>query len=262
MKISVLIPSRGRPQQLIKAVTALQNLASGLHQITYAVGCDSDDPDTVRACVVLGQGVRAYVLQRRGSLGQIVNILSEQAPADVYCSYADDLEMREPGWDQLIADALEDHPDWVLWFKAKVVGAHTTYAIVPDVWKRAAGRIFTDYFPYWFDDAWLTQLWQYARGRDSWVAVDADLVDDSHGKTHRLHDYPFWEQFFWDRDGERLAEAARIAKALGWPEVEHPEQYRVDRGTMFTQEQLDYRSEGSPPTPEYVAALERARAAP
>lgn len=259
MRISVLIPSRGRPEKLSGSLRALQALASGNHEITYAIGCDSDDPATVRACERLGEGVRAYVLKRRGSLGQIVNILAEQTPADVYCSYADDLVMREPGWDQIIDDAWSDHPDWVLWLKATVVGAHTTYAVVPEAWRKAAGRIFTDYFPYWFDDAWLTQLWQYARGQDSWVALDVDLIDDSDGKTHRLHDYQFWERFFWERDDERLREAARIAEALGWPTVLQPEQYRVERGTMFTQEQLDYRSEGSPRTPEYLAVLDRAR---
>src|ERR1043166_1141029 len=100
MKISVLLPSRGRPERLIKSVTALKDRASGNHEITYAIGCDHDDPATVRACIMLGDDVRAYVLKRRPSLGQIVNVLAEQTPADVYLSYADDIEMHEPGWDQ------------------------------------------------------------------------------------------------------------------------------------------------------------------
>ncbi len=258
MKISILLPSRGRPGKLIAAVEALRRLASGQHEITYAIGCDADDPATVQACVVLGSGIRAYVMQRRGSLGQIVNVLSEQVPADVYCGYSDDIEMLEPGWDQIIADAWEEHPDWVFFHKAKIGDVYTTYAVITEKWRKAAGRIFTDYFPYWFDDSWLTQLWQYARGVDHWLALDTRLTETG-GKTHRLHDYQFWEQWFWDRDGERLEEAARIAKALGWPRVENPEQYRLERGEMFTQEQLDYRSEGSARTPEYLAALARAQ---
>ena len=198
---------------------------------------DSDDPQTIAACIPLGPAVRVHVLRRRGSLGQIVNILSEQNPADVYCSYADDLVMQEPGWDQIIADALEDHPDWVLWWGAQTVNCKTTYAIVPDVWRKAAGRIFTDYFPFWFDDTWLMQVWQYAVGSvDHWVALDAEIIDDSMGKTHRLQDYQFWEQFFWDRDGERLEEAARtLPGTLAGLRYQVPEQYRLERGKMFTQ---------------------------
>ena len=264
MKISVLIPSRGRPEQLIRSVRALQVLASGNHEISYVVGCDHDDPDTVKACIALGDGIRAYVLQRRPSLGQIVNILAEQNPAEVYCSYADDVEMLEPGWDQHVVDAVTDHPDWVLWFRAKVfvdgeVVAENPYAVVPEKWRKAAGRIFTDYFPYWHDDGWLDQVFRFARGTHNWFVVDVKLRDDNRGKTHRLHDYPFWESFFWERDGERLAEAARIAEALGWPAVEKPEQYRIPRRPMFTQWQLDNRSVGGERTPEYMQALERAK---
>jgi glycosyltransferase involved in cell wall biosynthesis len=262
VKISVLIPSRTRIDKLRNSVTALQSLASGNHEIIYAIGCDSDDPETVHSCAGFDDSVRAYVMNRRGSLGQIVNILSEKYPADVYCSWADDIEMLEPGWDQIVADAVSDYPDWVFFWKAKIGKVDTTYAVVPEAWRKAAGRIFTDYFPFWFDDSWLMQLWQYAKGMDAWIALDAKVRETSvlGGKTHRLHDYPFWEEFFWERDGERLEEAAKIGKVLGWPPVENPEQFRLGRGVMFTQEQLDYRSEGWAPRPEYIAAKKRAEA--
>lgn len=264
MKISVLLPSRGRPEKLTKSIRALQNLASGNHEIVYAIGCDNDDQATIRACIELGDGIRAYVMKRRPSLGSIVNILAEQNPSDVYCSYADDVEMMEPGWDQHVADAVEAHPDWVMWHNAKVYvdGAlvnENPYAVVPEKWRAAAGKIFTDYFPYWHDDGWLQQVWFYAKGTHQWPVLDVDVRDDNAGKTHRLHDYPFWESFFWNRDGERLAEAARIAEALGWPKVDNPEQYRIPRREMFTQWQLDHRSAGGDRTPEYLQAFERAK---
>jgi glycosyltransferase involved in cell wall biosynthesis len=263
MKISVLIPSRGRPETLVKSVMALQRLASGNHEIIYAIGADHDDPATVSACIPLGPSVRVHVLRRRGSLGQIVNILAEQCPADVYCSYADDIEMLEPGWDQHIADAVEQHPDWVMWLKANVADRFNTYAIVPEKWRKAAGRIFTDYFPFWHDDGWLMQVDLYARGAEEWVALEVDVKEmgEMAGKTHRLfaEDFPFWQQFFWSRDRERLEEAARIAKALGWPVVDHPERFRLIAVEEFTQVQLTQRSEGGVRTPEYMQAFERAK---
>jgi len=257
----MLIPSRGRPDKLTRSVEALKRLASGNHEITYAIGCDSDDPDTIRACVMLGAGVRAYVLKRRPSLGQIVNVLAEQVPADVYCSYTDDIEMLEPGWDQHIADAVEEHPDWVMWLRARVAHTFNLYAIIPEAWRKAAGRIFTDYFPYWHDDGWLMQVWHYAKGIDTWVALDVAVreMEATAGKTHRLHDFPYWQAFFASRDDERLEEAARIAKALGWPAVDRPERFKVVPIEEFTQEQLDQRSEGGPRTPEYMQALNRAK---
>jgi hypothetical protein len=93
------------------------------------------------------------------------------------------------------------------------------------------------------------------------LEVDVKEMGEMAGKTHRLfaEDFPFWQQFFWSRDRERLEEAARIAKALGWPAVDHPERFRLIAVEEFTQVQLTQRSEGGVRTPEYMQAFERAK---
>ena len=265
MKITVCLPTRGRPDKLKKSVGALMALASGNHEITYAIGIDHDDPATIDACKTMN-GVTGYVMKRRGSLGSIVNTLAEKFPADVHISFADDVEMKEPGWDQHIADAVTEYPDSVMWLMAKVwidgkIVNENPYAVVPKAWRDAAGYIFTDHFPFWHDDGWLEQVWHYARGTRQLLRIDVEITDDNAGKTHRLHDYIFWRCFYFSprTEQKRLDEAARIAKALGWPAVEYPEQYQVPPPPMFTDWQIEHRSAGGERTPEYLQAFERAQ---
>jgi hypothetical protein len=159
---------------------------------------------------------------------------------------------------------VEGHPDWVMWLKGKVfvdgsLVGENPYGVIPEKWRKAAGRIYTDYFPYWHDDGWLDQTFCYAKGTKAWYVLEVELRDDNRGKTHRLHDFQFWQDFYWNRDGERLRDAARIARVLGWPAVDNPEQYRRPRLPMFTKEQLDQRSVGGERSPEYMQAYQRAQ---
>lgn len=261
MRISVLMPSRSRPQMMQEAICALHERASGKNEITYMVGCDSDDLDTAGAAYVLranGIPVRWRVARRGPSLGALVNTLSDEAPADVYCSLCDDVICQTQGWDEIIADAWRAQPDTIWWWHTQ---NDATFAIVSEKWRAAAGRIFTDYFPFWHDDGWLLQVSLYATGKPGQI-LPIQLHDRA-PKTHRLRDMAFWNAFYWSRADERRQEAETIRKALGWPEVEHDPalemKLRADAAEWLAKVE-EVRGDKSPPTPEYLTALERAKA--
>jgi len=182
--------------------------------------------------------------------------MAEENPADVYIAFVDDAEVQSPWWDEEIYQlGVVPYPDGVFFWESQ---NKCIFAVVTEKWRRAAGRIFTGYFTYWYDDGWLQQVWQYARGMNGWLKFETKIFD-SGGKTHRMHDYEIWDEFYWERDVERLEEAARIAKRLGWPKVANPGQYKNHKILTFSQEQIEERSEGGPKTPEYLAALENAK---
>lgn len=230
MKISVLIPSRGRTLSLARVVRTLRALESGKHEIVYVIGCDHDDPLTALTAECLD--AKPFIMQRKDSLGAMVSAMAEAHPADAYCSFADDVQMKSKWWDEYIRDACEQVPGGVFWWQSQNGAA---YAIVTEAWRKAAGYIFTGYFPYWFDDCWLIQLWMYASGQYL-IKLEAHVHDHA-TKTHRMADYDKWHRFYWSRDAERMEEGARIAKALGWPVVEDPESMRLEEGTGITPEQ-------------------------
>lgn len=260
VRISVLIPSRGRVERLARLVQSIAAKASGKHAITYAIGIDGDDRDTIEMALALrasGFPVVPCVAARPPSLGSLINRLAERVPGDVYATMGDDMAVKTDGWDDAIATAWRDKPDGVWWWRLHNDAA---LAVVSEKWRAAAGRILTDYFPFWYDDLWLIEVWRYATGSLHCLPIEA-WIDDRAPGTHRMRDLKFWDDFFWSRREERREEARRIAAALGWPPVTNFDALDVARNLDFDAVGLEAKQgDKRPPTPEYLAALERARA--
>lgn len=261
MNISVIIPSRGRPHMLREAVASLHARASGEHRVTYVVGADADDTGTIAMARILqtdGVPVVLHCAERSASLGGLANRMSAMVPADLYCCLCDDVLCVTDRWDAALHTQWLNRPDAVWWWRNK---QNALYAIVSERWRAAAGRIFTDYFPFWWDDIWLLQVWKYASGEEHLLA-DASIHDRAPGTT-RMRDLQFWTDFFWSKSGERMNEARRIASALGWPPVQHSVKLdlRPNDAYMGNVAVVEARQgETAPPTPEYLQARSRAAA--
>ena len=271
MKLTVIIPSRGRAEQLAAVIRNLRKLESEKHQVTYVIGADADDHETIGMGRLLvgpplyGGPCGMRVFERSPSLGAMVNQMSLDVPGDVYLSLCDDVLVTTAHWDQKVAEAVEAKPDGVFWWKCDERRA-ATYAIVTEKWRAASGRIFTDYFPFWWDDVWLLHVWILA-AEDAWHYVDAEL-EDRPSATTRMRDLRFWGDFYKDRQGERMAEADRIREALGWgPRTLTGENFRLFAERMCalspefeaTAHEVEARQgEKGPPTPEYLHAKARA----
>lgn len=142
--------------------------------------------------------------------------MAEDMPADVYLSLADDALCATQGWDQKIAEAVTENPKGVWWWKPADAKKPVLYAIVSEAWRKAAGRIFTDYFPYWYDDIWLLTVWVLAV-EGPMLTIDIDIMDCPR-ETHRMRDLRFWHEFYIAMQPERIRQAKAIAKALDFPQ--------------------------------------------
>lgn len=239
-------------------IGSLHARASGKHDVAYVVGCDDDDPNTAALVELIKTRdvpVKAHCGPRSSSLGGMVNTMALANPADVYCSLCDDVTALTDDWDEAIHAAWLKRRDGVWFWRTK----DSHYAIVSHKWYAAARRIFTDYFPFWWDDCWLIQLWMYATGKPRQY-VEAWL-DDRAPATQRMRDLEFWTEFYWSRADERRAEADRIRRALGRPSFKlkpHHELYRSADYTRRVGEIEAKQGERAPPTPEYLAAKARA----
>jgi hypothetical protein len=258
MRISVLIPSRGRPLGLALAIVALDQMASGENDIRYVIGCDADDEATITVSLDLwkcGLPIVHHIAGRQPSLGGLVNRLALKCPADVYCSLGDDVRVQTAGWDAVIAKAWQADPAGVWWWCSQ---NDATYAIVSEKWRAAAGHIFTDHFPFWYDDLWLIELQRYVTGKRG-DRLDIWLQDRARG-THRMRDLAIWDKFFWSRREERRADARTIAERLGLPPIESFDGLDLGMSRTFDPNALEAKEgDRSPPTPEYLAALTRAK---
>lgn len=261
MRISVLIPSRGRPESLASTVVAMSDKTGGLNDVRYVIGCDADDQATIEMALAMrqfGLPVFPHVAPRQPSLGGLDNMLAAYAPADVYCVIGDDFRVLTNGWDNAVAAAWEAKPDGVWWWSDAKDEA--TVPIISEKWRSAAGRIFTDYFPFWWDDLWLVEVLRYATGRIGGERLNIWLQDRAR-TTHRMRDSQFWHDFFWSRRDERKEEARRIAERLGWPRVENLDGLDLAKNPDFDAADIEAKQgDRAPPTSEYLKALSRAQA--
>lgn len=251
--------------QAVAAFHSLLSQQSGKHEVAYGFCCDVDDEATIGTCQIL-QGkystVAYHVAERGPSLGERHNIMAGYMPADVYVSVCDDTLCMSQDWDDLIFQAYEKNPKGVWWWK-NYHPEPSLYAIVSHAWKEAAGQIYTDYFPYWFDDIWLLELWVMA-SESPHVYVDAQLADFPKA-TLRMRDLPFWHEFWHFTRPQRVKDAKAIAEKLGWPEpkcadilatiIGRPVPEFVDNMQKIESSQ----GELTPPTLEYIKAKSRAQ---
>lgn len=110
--ISVLLPSRGRPESLIDSIGSLRVMADDAPTVEVLVAADPDDPDTVKAS--LKARARCWVAPERYGyhrLHEYVNELARQAAGEWLLLWNDDARMLTQGWD---TRAREGRPG-VLW---------------------------------------------------------------------------------------------------------------------------------------------------
>lgn len=102
--ISVLLPSRGRPDSLIESVASLAAIAKDPDAVEVLVAIDPDDPATVDATLDL-DGVRPWTAPERYGYAQLhryYNHLATMAKGEWLLLWNDDATMRTPGWDEVI----------------------------------------------------------------------------------------------------------------------------------------------------------------
>lgn len=110
--ISVLLPSRGRPQSLIDSIGSLRVMADDPGQLEIFVAADFDDPDT--AAAARASRAHCWVAPERYGyhrLHEYVNQLAHQVSGEWLLLWNDDARMLTSGWDSRVAEA----PPGVLW---------------------------------------------------------------------------------------------------------------------------------------------------
>ncbi len=114
--ISVLLPTRGRPQGLCESLDSLHSLAGWKTSMEFLLKVDDDDPATLDAArkigAVLAPGQMRIFSSPRGrgyaDIHHWTNELARQALGDWLLIWNDDALMAMEKWDQMIASADAD----------------------------------------------------------------------------------------------------------------------------------------------------------
>ena len=139
MKVTVGIPSRGRPLDLAAAVLALEKMKSRGHEVCYLVACDKDDEATLAVARELNQkrGIPVFpqIWERPLGLGELHNKMANLTASDsVFMLWSDRLVPADLQWDHAVVMATLQFPNRVLWMDSH----HLTGAgqfILPPKWR-------------------------------------------------------------------------------------------------------------------------------
>lgn len=225
MNIAVIIPSRGRVLSLKSVLVALQSLASGRHKISYTILADKDDPETSYAAEEVRPFLEGTQAHPTGNIltvivdeNRLINAReNEVAPilrADAYMPWADDIFPMAQNWDVAIDYILtQANVPAFSWQEANDPNNHTAI-VIGKTWYEATGRLFPEYFPFWFSDTWMKEVFQFAFGAGMPI-VEQLGFGGKRGKTGNMHDLAFWFRVFGETRDERLEDARKICARMG-----------------------------------------------
>ena len=219
MRITIPIPSKGRPAGLLASLHTLDALASGKHEITYAVLIDADDEITRNVCndwqrlEMLPQNTHIIIGDCDKTVNTRVNEVMGAFAADVYCQMSDDAFSLSFHWDDIFAGLINQGLPCFAW-QEKADPGNATYIAISEKWRDTTGHMYVDHFPFWFADTWLLEVHLLAFGKGIAI-VNQLMVGGKRGKTQGMRDLLFWFTFFDKTLPLRIAEAEALAKAYG-----------------------------------------------
>jgi hypothetical protein len=217
IRTAFLINSRGNPERLTGVCCAFSDSAARPDLITFCVRADLDDQATIAAAKriqdIVPGNVELTIGPRPQALGTEINRMAAKADADFYHIINDDTWPMTRYWDVVPVAYRKSHPAFVCcWQTPPMTG--NDYPIFSRAWLDAAGgKVFTDYFPYWFDDRWLGDVTILVTGKLV-HALPIFLCANKKG-TQRLRDFGLWSDFFMATFDERIVQAQSIADNLG-----------------------------------------------
>lgn len=271
MKITVPMFSRNRPAGLLSVLTTLDALATGSHDITYALIVDDDDKLTLNHLdmwqkdKLLPANTIVHMGRRDKTLNARMNEAMNAHPADYYTFLPDDGFPLTQHWDAMF-DGLKELPAFA-WCERNDP-KNATFIAISERWRSATGRGFIDYFPFWFADTWIMEVHMLAFAKPIGIVQQLSM-GGKRGKTQGMRDLPFWFDFYHQTRCEREAEAVKIAKEWGFTldiAKDRKEQTQLlddrDKAQLASVAKYEdlYKGDDREPSPCYAAAKERAEA--
>jgi len=259
MKIDVIVPSRGHPLRLMSVLTCFDALSSGEHEITYRVVCDMDDTPTYKVSDALP--FRVAIHSGMGPLSARMNEAAMEA-SDIVTGAADDTFPLAQHWDAILAIGVDEGHPAFSWQEVNDP-TNTTMLVFSRRWLNAVGRMLPEYFPFWFGDTWVAEVYEMAFLKPLPIVQNLPW-GGKRGKTKGMRDLKFWFDFFAATRVERVAEARSVCFAYDRPFEPLPEMLadmkRRDAEQLSRVPQFEewFGADQGEPSENYVAMKMRA----
>lgn len=148
--ISVIFPTRKRPNSVRRVKDSIQNTASGQVEIVVYADADDDSPKV--------DGV-SYITGPRIVLTECYNVCYERTAGDTIMFCSDDVLFRTPGWDDLVNAAFpEDRVAFVHGDDGYNGDRFGTHGFLSRKWIDTLGYVLPPYFSADYADNWINEV--------------------------------------------------------------------------------------------------------
>jgi len=221
--ISVLCPTRGRPDNVKRLVESARETAANPDDVEFIFYIDGDDPDSLQMADALG--VRSIVGDRI-VLSEMWNWCWREAKHDIFMQCGDDIIFRTGNWDAEVLAAFSLIPDKI----ALVHGRDgfqdanlATHGFLHRNWTDAVGYFVPPYFSSDYNDLWLTEVAD-ALGRRVYLeqiytehmhpVVGKAPLDQTHQERLVRHSNDNVEAIYREKKSERQGDVAKLNAAI------------------------------------------------
>lgn len=218
-EFSILMPTRGRPDRVVRAVQSIMAGDTLRPEVEIVIGFDEDDPTVeaaVAALAALNLPEKQLLIQmapRPRTLADLFNQLAAASKGRWLMAFCDDIVMVERDWYEIAIAGLAKAPKGVAVAFPKDP-LHPDFPSMPIISRKmftGLGYMMNPIFPYWFTDSWLNEL-SIITGLKLPLDFSVNNPEEK-GKTHGIVDLAFWWQVFEKTRPMRVKDALLMLKA-------------------------------------------------
>lgn len=219
--ISILLPSRGRPENIERLYKSIMLTAVSPADIEIIVRLDDDDESEYKDFPLV-----KYIKGPRITLSKYWNECYEQSKGDILMHSGDDIIFRTEGWDDVVRNAFEKQPDKILFVFGDDGSPHNgnfgTHGFIHRKWAETVGYFVPPYFSSDYNDTWLNDVAKML-GRHKHIPILTEHMHPDFGKgpldqTHKdrilRHHRDGVATLYQDKLMERVDDANKLRQKL------------------------------------------------
>jgi len=219
--ITVMIPTRNRVNTLQVFLDSLGKTTAQKDKVVVWLYVDEDDTaslEFLESVWVKSQPLRTNYLigPQTISMSEMNHHLWQGSThnSGIYLCATDDSMYITEGWDEIVRQAFNEYSDRLVlvYPDDPVTPGLATIPILSAEWLNLVGHFSTEYFPFWYDDMWNDEIAQMI-GRRVQIPMKVQ-PQGGKGLTPRMHNLPFWQNFYLCTIDERLASARELRKSI------------------------------------------------
>ena len=206
MKISLLCPTRGRPDSMERMWNSAVEHANYREDLECVFYVDNDDQASEEKATELGCEA---VLGPRIVLSEMWNACYYIATGEIFMHCGDDLVFHRLGWDRMVVAEFEKYPDRIAFVHGRDGIANEklgTHGFIHQAWVDAVGYFVPPYFSSLYNDTWLTEV---ANRIDRRVYLEAMYIEHLHFTSGKS---PYDATYSDRRDGTISTNAENTTK--------------------------------------------------